>query len=139
MDWKSVAIIGTVIAAGAGYYVWQGSQPVPTKSGVPIAQVKVPNALPAAAKNGAVAYQTFCATCHGPNAAGQEGVAPPLVHKIYEPSHHGDVAFLLAAQRGVAAHHWRFGNMPPVADVTEAEVADIVAYIRALQRANGIE
>jgi hypothetical protein len=39
----------------------------------------------------------------------------------------------------VRAHHWRFGNMPPVDGVNRAEVEKIVAYVRALQRANGIE
>ena len=79
-----------------------------------------------------------CAVCHGENAAGQDGVAPPLVHKIYEPSHHGDAAFLLAAKNGVRAHHWRFGNMPPVEGVTDGDVKMIIAYVRELQRANGI-
>jgi cytochrome c len=87
---------------------------------------------------GARAYDTFCAACHGANGQGQDGVAPALVHKIYEPGHHGDMAFLLAAQNGVRAHHWKFGNMPAVEGVTKADVLNIVAYIRALQRTNGI-
>ena len=79
-----------------------------------------------------------CAACHGKNAAGQRSVAPPLVHKIYEPSHHGDIAFQLAAKNGVRAHHWPFGNMPPVPNVTENDVTNITSYVRALQSANGI-
>jgi len=79
-----------------------------------------------------------CAACHGANAAGQDGVAPPLVHVIYEPSHHGDEAFQRAAELGVRGHHWPFGNMPPVEGVTRADVTMITAYIRELQRANGI-
>lgn len=75
---------------------------------------------------------------HGADATGQEGVAPPLVHKIYEPSHHGDQAFFLAAKQGVRAHHWRFGDMPPVEGITDPEIERIVTYIRTLQRANGI-
>ena len=38
----------------------------------------------------------------------------------------------------VRSHHWRFGNMPPVAGITRAEVVSIVTYFRTLQRANGI-
>jgi len=87
---------------------------------------------------GLAAYNAKCAACHGENAVGQVGVAPPLVHKIYEPSHHGDGAFLNAARNGVRSHHWQFGNMPPVEGITDAEVGTIVAYVRALQRANGI-
>ena len=87
---------------------------------------------------GQLAFVAKCASCHGENAVGQVGVAPPLVHKIYEPSHHGDMAFVMAARNGVRAHHWKFGNMPPVDGITDAEVGTIVAYVRALQRANGI-
>lgn len=88
---------------------------------------------------GEAAFNARCAQCHGPNAAGRDGVAPPLVHKIYEPGHHADMAFFMAAQNGVRAHHWPFGDMPPVPGITRAEIASIVAYVRALQRVNGIE
>jgi hypothetical protein len=48
------------------------------------------------------------------------------------------MAFVLAAKNGVAAHHWPFGNMPAVEGVTDADVLNIVTYVRALQRENGI-
>ena len=89
-------------------------------------------------QEGKVAFDVKCAACHGANATGLEGLAPPLVHKIYEPSHHGDEAFQRAVQYGVQAHHWRFGDMPPVAGLTRADVQGIVAYVRELQRENGI-
>ena len=106
--------------------------------GAPMFQVGLTETLSTHANFGKLAYEAQCAVCHGTNAAGQDGVAPPLVHKIYEPSHHGDGAFLLAAKNGVRAHHWRFGNMPPVEGVTDGDVKMIVAYVRELQRANGI-
>ena len=53
-------------------------------------------------------------------------------------NHHGDMSFVIAAQNGVRAHHWKFGNMPAVKGVTQADVLNIVAYVRALQRENGI-
>jgi len=34
--------------------------------------------------------------------------------------------------------HWRFGDMPPVEGLSRRDVAAIVAYVRELQRANGI-
>ena len=79
------------------------------------------------------------ATCHGTDASGRMGYGPPLVHRIYEPSHHGDMAFLIAAQRGVKSHHWPFGDMPPQEGLTQGDVKSIVAYVRELQRANGID
>ena len=100
-------------------------------------QVVVPP-LSARAKVGEKLFDAKCATCHGRNAAGQDGVAPPLVHKIYEPNHHADISFQQAAKYGVRAHHWRFGNMPPVPGVDEADLSKIIEYVRELQRANGI-
>ena len=100
--------------------------------------VQIPASFTEQEQMGQRAFDAACASCHGTNAQGRQDIAPPLVHKIYEPSHHGDASFLLAAQNGVRAHHWRFGDMPPVSGVTRAEVMDIVAYIRALQRVNGI-
>lgn len=103
-----------------------------------IVEVALPAELSANAQIGKTAFESKCSECHGTNAAGQNGVAPPLVHKIYEPSHHGDEAFWIAAQRGVRAHHWQFGNMAPIEGLTRSDVMMIVAYVRELQRANGI-
>ncbi|TCD14860.1 c-type cytochrome [Oricola cellulosilytica] len=110
----------------------------PPRTGPAMVSVSVP-VLAGVAKEGEALFAANCASCHGVNAAGQEGIAPPLVHIIYEPNHHSDAAFHLAVQQGVRAHHWRFGNMRPVDGVSEDDVEMIVAYVRALQRENGIE
>lgn len=131
-------VAGLAFVAGAFYL--NREDPAPATSATPgraMVEVNVP-ALEGQAKMGALAFEAKCAACHGVNAAGQAGVAPPLIHKIYEPGHHGDMSFLRAVQFGVQSHHWRFGDMPPVEGLTEAEVATIVAYIRTVQRANGI-
>ncbi len=107
-------------------------------SGDPLARVILPESFSVEAQAGQELFQANCASCHGDKAQGKFEFAPPLVHEIYEPSHHGDLAFFMAAQNGVQAHHWPFGNMPPVAKVNEAEIAKIVAFVRELQRANGI-
>ena len=72
------------------------------------------------------------------NASGIEGKGPPLVHKYYHPGHHGDAAFFQAARNGVRSHHWRFGDMPPVKGLTDADIKAIVRYVRELQKENGI-
>ncbi|WP_417614869.1 c-type cytochrome [Oceanisphaera sp.] len=90
------------------------------------------------AQQGKLAYEDNCASCHGADLKGTRQ-GPPFIHKVYEPSHHGDEAFYRAVANGVRAHHWRFGDMPPVAGVTREEVGDIIAYIREQQRANGIK
>lgn len=108
------------------------------EQGAPLANVIVPE-LSAEAEIGKIAFEANCASCHGLNAAGKDGVAPPLVHIIYEPNHHGDASFLLAAKNGVRAHHWRFGNMPAVEGIKDEEIAQIITYVRELQQANGIQ
>jgi mono/diheme cytochrome c family protein len=97
-----------------------------------------PSEIPTELAEGAGAFDRHCASCHGTFARGTE-TGPPLVHPYYVPSHHGDAAFRFAVERGVAAHHWRFGDMPPQPQVTPAEVEEIVAYVRWLQREAGIE
>lgn len=108
------------------------------EEGDPIVNVVLPAELSANAQIGKAVFEAKCAVCHGENAAGQNGVAPPLIHTTYRPGHHGNEAFWIAAQRGVLSHHWDFGNMPPVEGVARGEVMMAVAYIRELQRANGI-
>lgn len=101
--------------------------------------VALPDALSPEAVIGQRSFEATCAACHGVNGAGRDGVGPPLIHKIYEPSHHGDQSFQIAVAQGVRAHHWRFGNMPPQEGLTRADVTGIIAYVRAVQRANGID
>ncbi|EAQ23329.1 MULTISPECIES: c-type cytochrome [Roseobacteraceae] len=133
------------VAAAGWYFKQQTDSQTGTQTGesmaLPagaLAAVNLPSSFTEQEQIGASAYDAVCAACHGLNGQGQDGIAPPLVHKIYEPSHHGDMAFVLAAQNGVRAHHWKFGNMPAVEGVTRSDILDIVAYIRVLQRANGI-
>ena len=136
MNRQTVLIIATCIALIAGYFWPQADKPNGTQ-GFAMVEVKIPT-LSGAALQGEAAFNKNCSSCHGKNAAGKSGVAPPLIHKMYEPSHHGDMAFVLAAKQGVRAHHWQFGNMPPVPDVSEQQITDIITYVRTLQRANGI-
>jgi mono/diheme cytochrome c family protein len=89
-----------ILAVGAVVWLWQ-SGPGETR-----VDVRVPKLSPVA-KAGRKAFEANCASCHGPMAGGTDQ-GPPLVHKWYEPSHHGDAAFMLAARRGVPQHHWRF-------------------------------
>ncbi len=108
----------------------------PTNNAAPRPAVSVP-ALSEPAVAGQQAFNTTCVLCHGVNAAGTNQ-GPPLVHRIYEPGHHADFAFRNAVSQGVPAHHWNFGNMPPVPGVSEEQVEQIICYVRELQRANGI-
>jgi mono/diheme cytochrome c family protein len=104
----------------------------------PVGPPPTPTVSPAALAAGERAYAATCMACHGPRAMGTTQ-GPALVHKIYEPSHHADAAFLLAVRQGVRAHHWQFGDMPAQPNVSDAELRAIVVYVRALQREAGIQ
>ena len=148
-------LIAAVFVAGVGAVIWQATRPAPqtggismdmtppdttqTEEGAAIVAVSLPENLSSDAGIGKRAFDSVCASCHGQNAAGRNGVAPPLVHRIYEPSHHADEAFQRAVQNGVRAHHWNFGNMPQIEGLTRADVQYITRYVRELQRANGIQ
>jgi len=102
------------------------------------ADVTLPASLTPAERAGRAAFVETCAACHGMKAQGTDK-GPPLVHPYYRPGHHADGAFWLAVNQGVTQHHWRFGDMPPQPGVSDQEVADITRFVRAVQRANGIE
>ncbi len=151
MNRTVLAIVAFFLVGGFAVY-WNTTQQAPQGAGhsmvppdtstlaegAPIVEVALPAELSAEAQIGKRAFEAKCAACHGTNAAGQNDVAPPLVHKIYEPSHHSDMAFVLAAKNGVRAHHWNFGNMPPVEGLTDGDVKLIARYVRELQKENGI-
>ncbi len=111
------------------------AQSSPASSSTILASVDTP--LPAELTDGETTFNTFCFRCHGPQGQGTNQ-GPPLVHKIYEPNHHADMAFQRAAAQGVRAHHWKFGNMPKIEGVAPEDVSQVIAYIRWLQRQAGI-
>ena len=128
---KPYLILAALLSLGSAAVQAQGWEiPKPT-----------PGLMPNAAQGKAL-FARNCASCHGADLQGVdqgEKKGPPLLHKIYEPAHHGDVAFQLAVRHGVRAHHWPYGNMAPVPGLSPDEVAHITAYVRAEQRKVGIK
>ena len=115
-----------------------GNNEANAEEGAPIVKIEIPRQLSEIATLGKQAFDNKCASCHGQDAVGQNGIAPPLVHKIYKPNHHGDESFQRAVAMGVRAHHWKFGNMPAIEGLTRADMKAVIAYVRELQRHNGI-
>jgi len=152
MNKALLAAIGLVVIGGGAVMFWQASAPegdlmTPTlntrmhgaaagAAARPADQIAEPK-LSSAGQMGKTFFEEKCVACHGVKAAGSEN-GPPLVHKIYEPSHHGDFSFQAAAKNGVRAHHWRFGDMAPVPGVTDKQIEWVTQYVREMQRANGI-
>ncbi|WP_299769115.1 cytochrome c [uncultured Tateyamaria sp.] len=143
---KTTLSITAAIAVGfVGYVLWPDTdQPTPSQevevavADKALVDIVIPDTLSVNAQIGKRGFEANCATCHGTNAVGQDGVAPPLIHIIYEPSHHGDESFQRAVAMGVRGHHWPFGSMPPIEGLNRGDVTMITAYIREVQRANGI-
>jgi mono/diheme cytochrome c family protein len=152
MNKALLAALGLVVIGGGAMMLWQASAPeddlmTPTvntrmhgaAAGAPAtpADQIVEAKLSSAGQMGKTIFDENCAACHGAKAAGSEN-GPPLVHKIYEPSHHADFSFVMAVKNGVRAHHWRFGDMAPVPGVTDKQIEWATKYVREIQRANGI-
>lgn len=102
------------------------------ETGTPVA-----GATPVEVQAGEAKFSAHCVACHGVRGVGTKQ-GPPLVHKIYEPNHHADIAFQRAVEYGVRAHHWEFGNMPKIEGVTTADADHIIRYVRWLQREAGV-
>ena len=130
---KPIAIIAAVLAAAIVGGAWWMS-----RSDVDVVRptVKMPTLSPTA-KEGRARFVKKCSSCHGGDAGGTDQ-GPPLIHKIYEPGHHSDYAFVAAVRNGTRGHHWRFGDMPPIEGVSDREIELIIHFVRMVQRANGI-
>lgn len=128
-------LLGAVAAFAAAALFWMifSSGPAPRSFSVEVAEPE----LSSVAATGKLLFEANCAICHGIRASGTD-TGPPLVHDIYNPGHHADLAFFAAVRFGVRQHHWRYGNMPPQPQASEDQVAVIVRYVRELQIANGI-
>ena len=122
--WGLSVMVAALVACDSGATNQDGAKPVA-------------GATPAEVQAGEAKFSANCAACHGDRGVGTKQ-GPPLVHKIYEPNHHADVAFQRAAENGVRAHHWEFGNMPKIDGVTSTDVDHIIRYVRWLQREAGI-
>ena len=131
-----LVLIGGVAVIGEGMLRTEPSNPVNLNFSGSLDVIE-PATLSPLAVAGKALFGANCAVCHGPKANGTDH-GPPFVNDIYQPGHHPDEAFHYAAKNGVPSHHWRFGNMPPVEGVSDADVTAIVCYIRELQEANGI-
>jgi cytochrome c553 len=122
------------LAAAVIYSMGLGDNEPAVEAGKPVVMPELTGVL----LTGQAAYEAKCSACHGVELNGVDQKGPPLLHDYYEPNHHGDAAIVSAIRVGAPAHHWKFGDMPPVEGMGEADIAAVVAFIRAVQKANGI-
>lgn len=89
-------------------------------------------------ERGAQVYASSCASCHGADLRGTEK-GPSHLSIVYEPNHHGDDSFRSAIANGTPQHHWAFGDMEPVAGLSDADVEAVIAFVRFEQERQGFE
>lgn len=87
---------------------------------------------------GAALYEQHCGGCHGVDLKGTDR-GPSQLSVVYAPDHHPDESYRSAIANGVKAHHWSFGDMAPVKDLSPDEVDELISYIRAQQDQHGLE
>lgn len=97
-----------------------------------------PQAAAGASGQGAEVYASSCASCHGTDLRGTDK-GPSQLSIVYEPNHHGDDSYRSAIANGAPQHHWSFGDMTPVEDLTDDDVEAVIAYIRSEQQRRGFE
>lgn len=98
----------------------------------------VPANLPVQAEAGRKVFEAVCAACHGPALRGSDN-GPPLLHPFYaQGSAHGDDVILDAITKGAKQHMWKFGDMPKPEGLKPGQEKDVLAYLRAMQAANGL-
>ncbi len=137
-----VALIVVGAAIAIVLVVFQGDES--SSSAAPVdpmtgrSEFDIPVQDPALVAEGAVLYASSCAACHGSDLRGT-AVGPSHLSVIYNPYHHGDGAFAVAALSGVQAHHWNFGDMPPIPGLSQGDLERIVAFVRESQRIEGFE
>jgi mono/diheme cytochrome c family protein len=135
------AVVGLVVAGIALVVVAVvvfGGNSAPRDPMTGATEFDIPTQDPALVAEGEVLYQANCAACHGVDLRGT-AAGPSQLSVIYQPGHHPDDAYVLAALNGVRAHHWSFGDMPPVPGLSREDMDRIVAYVREVQRIEGFE
>ncbi|WP_319412159.1 cytochrome c [uncultured Cohaesibacter sp.] len=83
-------------------------------------------------KEGLKLYNANCLSCHGVGGR-STSFGPALVNQIYYKGNLSDRAFSQAVIYGAPQRNWDYGPMDPVDGLTQTEIAQILAYIRAEQ------
>lgn len=120
----SVVVAAAVLVGACGASEPPDAEPVTT--------------APDSIATGETIYQAKCASCHGIDLRGTDK-GPSHLSVVYEPNHHGDIAFELAIKTGTPQHHWRFGDMAPIEGMTDEDIAAVTAYVREQQQIHGFE
>jgi len=111
--------------------------PAPAPAAAPAAPVVSANAFVKASdeqmKRGAAVYARTCIACHQPTGLGLPPVFPPLANApIVAGNPELPVKFILQGLMGpITVNGMTYNSMmPPVAGVSDADIADVLTYVR---------
>jgi mono/diheme cytochrome c family protein len=90
------------------------------------------DASESAGNRGARPYAANCAVCHGDALQGTSR-GPSLLDPAYASSELSDAAMRNAIRNGVEQNRWEFGAMPANGALRDAQVNEIIAFVRAGQ------
>jgi mono/diheme cytochrome c family protein len=82
---------------------------------------------------GEVVYKTFCLACHQADGSGVPGLNPPLTQNdwVLGPKSRLIEQVLQGSQGKVEIDGETFhNNMPPMAQLTDQQIADVITYVR---------
>ncbi len=130
---QAIIVIG-VVASPAILYLLLGEPDVPSEDG--FSSFVVPD-FSAQAFEGRDIFAKSCGVCHGPYAEGTDK-GPVLIHPIYAPETFADEDIARAIREGAKARHWPFGDMPAIGGISPDRELAIIAFLRAVQKANDI-
>ena len=82
----------------------------------------------------AAIYGANCASCHGGALEGTDR-GPSLVDPIYDELTDADMR--AAVRNGVEEDRWEFGPMPAMGGLSDAQIDEIVAFVRASRTGGG--
>lgn len=133
-----MSIVGAVAVFGVIAIVAIGGGTETVDAGARENDFNIPVQDPFLVAEGDILYQANCASCHGADLRGTD-LGPSHLSVVYEPGHHGDGAFALAAINGVRGHHWEFGDMAPIPGLSQEDMERIIAFVRETQRIDGFE
>ena len=111
--------------------------PVPAPAAAPAAPAAASNVFVKASdeqmKRGAAVYARTCIACHQPTGLGLPPVFPPLANApIVAGNPELPVKFILQGLMGpITVNGMTYNSMmPPVAGVSDADIADVLTYVR---------
>ena len=118
-----VLLAGLLLAGGPALAQKKPAAKAPAK--------KAPAVAAALLASGKSVYAQNCLTCHMADGLGVDGLNPPLVKTDYVL---GDkkrlVNVLLNGLQGVEVNGERYGNVMPAQELTDAQMAAVLTYVR---------